>query len=377
MNDRIRHIDGLRGVAVLGVVLYHCGLHDAALANARGPLAFALRQGCHGVDLFFVLSGFCLSYPVLSRLHGSGLASFKIAGYAARRVVRIVPPYYAAILAFVALGAVLLALRVPFPDSMAPQALSAGGILKQMLFLDRDRIFLNGSFWTLAIEFRWYFLFPLMLALWIRFPKAFWALAAGAFIVSGATGVDNEDLFFLPFFMLGIVAAQLYVRAARLPRWALPGAALVLAAACLGSANGGWKNVESGPFWGVAMFALVVLVGATPALRAIASARWLVALGAASYGIYLIHEPVAALIERSAVPSIGSVAAYLLAFSSVMAIGFAFSYLAERPFVKSRVRDGLIAKIEPEAASMLARLELPGIVDFHHDTARPAQELVA
>lgn len=378
MNDRIRHIDGLRGVAVLGVVLYHCGLHDPALWRASGPVVFLLRQGCHGVDLFFVLSGFCLSYPVLARLHASGRVPFRISAYAARRIVRIIPPYYAAILTFAIMCAILLALRAPLPTGSAPQALSALGILNQMLFLDRERAFLNGSFWTLAIEFRWYFAFPIVLWLWIRFPKVFWTLGVCALVAAGATSVHNLDLFYLPFFMLGIVAAQLHVQAFRPPVWVFAGGAAAFVVGLLGSAHGGWNNVESGPFWGLAMFSLVVIAGATPALRAVLSARWIVAVGGVSYGMYLVHEPLIALIERSAVPSGGAVLPFVLAFGGAVAAGFAFSYVAERPFHKSRLRDRIIAKIEPEAASILARLELPSVVEFHRTGAtRQPAELVA
>src|SRR5579872_2838914 len=79
---RLAYIDVLRAVAVLMVVTLHAGI---------------LPWGYLGVDLFFILSGFCLSYPTLAKLHRDGATSFDLRAFAARRLVRIVPPYYAAI----------------------------------------------------------------------------------------------------------------------------------------------------------------------------------------------------------------------------------------------------------------------------------------
>lgn len=378
MNERIRYVDGLRGIAVLAVVLYHGGLHNLAMrAGVQTPLLFLLRQGCHGVDLFFVLSGFCLSYPLLARVHTVGRATFNVPAYAARRVVRIVPPYYAAIVLLVVLGYAMAALHVPLRDAMADAGLSLRAIVNQLLFLDRDRVFLNGSFWTLAIEFRWYFVFPLLLWLWIRFPKAFAGVAVAAFIAAGATRIDSDDMFYLPFFMLGIVAAELHVRSIKLPRWAFPGAALSLAAAVAGSAHAGWNNAESGPFWGIAMFSAVVIIGAKPFLRRAVSSNWLVAVGATSYGIYLIHEPIVALIERTAVPRVGGDAAFALAVIGALAAGMLFSYVAERPFLASPLRHTLITALEPAVGAFLVRLGVADAMNLRRSAPAKTEELVA
>ncbi|HKU67801.1 MAG TPA: acyltransferase, partial [Candidatus Baltobacteraceae bacterium] len=171
-EHRIAYIDGLRAVAVLLVVSHHVMLHSPAL-HVPVPflsVAHALLEGSHGVDLFFVLSGFCLSYPLLARLRGEQTATFDVVRYFAKRIVRIVPPYYAAV-------AVLLLL----PGTRL--GASALDVVKQLLFLDWHTSFLNGSFWTLCVEFRWYFFFPIALALWIRRPRAFWAIASGSVIL--------------------------------------------------------------------------------------------------------------------------------------------------------------------------------------------------
>lgn len=372
--NRIAYIDGLRGVAVLAVVLFHAGVHNRALNEAANtPLAFLLRQGCHGVDLFFILSGFCLAYPWLTRVYAGGRTRFSVSSFAAKRIVRILPPYYAAITVFTVLGAALLLLHIPLPEPIAREALSVTGILKQALFLDADRQFLDASFWTLAIEFRWYFLFPVLLWVWVCYPRAFAAIAVVA-LIGGATRIQSTDLFFLPFFMLGIVAAELHARRIPLLRFAVPCAIAALAAAAASTASGGWYFIEKGPLWGIAMFCIVVAAGATPPLRRLLSAKLLVRIGTLSYGIYLIHEPVVALIERSASESVGPAAAFALAVAGAMVAGVAFSIIAEQPFVHSALREKLTGSIHPVVKGIFARL---GMSDTFELRPAPAAEALA
>lgn len=372
MKERLSHIDGLRGIAVFSVVLFHAGVHNSALRGAgQTPLAFILRQGCHGVDLFFILSGFCLAYPALARVRTKGAAAFNVSGFAARRIVRIVPPYYAAIAAFAILGGALLLSHVPLPEPMAREALSPGGIVKQALFLDGDRKFLDASFWTLAIEFRWYFMFPVLLWIWVHFPKAFGAIAVAA-MVAGATRIQNVDLFFLPFFMLGVVAAELHARGLALPALAIPAAILSTIVAGASTAGNGWYFIENGPFWGVAMFCLVVAAGSTPLFRRLLSSRLLVFLGTVSYGVYLVHEPVVALIERAASSHMGGALSYGAAVAGALAVGTMFSIVAERPFVSSALRDRIVAHLEPAVRLVFARLGTRDAMELRRPQTREA-----
>src|SRR5215469_8375561 len=95
-GNRIRYIDGLRAVAVLSVVLYHA----AGRQSANWPywLHWSVLQGAHGVDLFFVLSGFCLSYPTIAAIAAGKHVTFSVDSFLSKRLIRIVPPYYASIL---------------------------------------------------------------------------------------------------------------------------------------------------------------------------------------------------------------------------------------------------------------------------------------
>lgn len=342
MTKRIAHIDGLRASAALSVVLFHGAVHVAARPEPGSLIGTVLRAGAHGVDLFFVLSGFCLAYPYLERRHQTAELHFSVSQFAARRLVRILPPYYAAIALLFMLALSLIHAQVPFPQSMDAASIQPVEVVKQMVFSGHR--FLASPFWTLAIEFRWYFLFPIVLWIWTRSRLLFALIGVLALITSGGR-LHSYDLFFLPIFMLGIVAADLYVRDSIAARLAAPALPLLLAVSVASTIHDGWYFVDRGPLWGITMFCLVVAVGTSPAARSILSHTWMKILGAASYSIYLIHEPIIEISERGFRVLHNPVAEVTCGFCVAVFAGLVFSYVAERPFVEKPLKEFLVTRI--------------------------------
>jgi peptidoglycan/LPS O-acetylase OafA/YrhL len=113
-GDRYPLLDVFRGVACLMVVLHHAGFAVACDAPKGSDFDSVLRRAVveafwrmnQGVPLFFVISGYCIAASVAAaRLRGAGAGRFL-----ARRAWRIYPPYWAALLGFVAVVAGLDAL---------------------------------------------------------------------------------------------------------------------------------------------------------------------------------------------------------------------------------------------------------------------------
>ena len=156
----IQALDGVRGLACLGVVLFHLNLWTL-FGHVWFPYidnwgaffsSFALI-GESGVLLFFVLSGFLLFLPFAhSMLFDSDWPSLR--RFYIRRVFRIMPGYY------VALFLMLLYL--------SPIYLQADHRSQLWLFItfrmDLPQTYqqLDTPFWTLAIEFQFYMLLPLI-----------------------------------------------------------------------------------------------------------------------------------------------------------------------------------------------------------------------
>jgi peptidoglycan/LPS O-acetylase OafA/YrhL len=370
LGRRIHYVDGLRAVAVLGVVADHSAKWDVSLG--QGALQHFFSEGAHGVDLFFVLSGFCLSYPLLRQLHLRGSAAFDIAGYMARRIVRILPPYYFAIAVLGLLLVALPHLGVSVPPTFSMSRIGWLDVGKQAIFADRRPVFVNPSFWTLAIEWRWYFLFPLALVLWTRSWRAFVFVAIACGVVVALTRVGGFDLPVLPAFLLGIVAAEIELVQPTVGRIAALLCILSIGIAVLLEPHyvlGFYLQQQPG--WQLAAFFFVLAAGAIPWLRALLSVRPLVWIGIASYSIYLVHEPIIATIEQ-ATPMNGLEAAAL-----GVASGAAFWLVFERPFMMRGLKGRLVAFLAPKLEAAMAFVGIPPRIDLHRaapQAAPPARQ---
>jgi peptidoglycan/LPS O-acetylase OafA/YrhL len=369
-RPRIDYIDGLRALAVLTVLVSHIALHAP---NLKGGPYHAVMEGAHGVDLFFVLSGFCLAYPTLVKWREGKSTAFHLSDFASKRIVRIVPPFYLATLAL--LAAALVArfagqsrlLNIPSP----------GDLVRSLLFLDGHVHLLNGSFWTLMVEFRWYFLFPFLLVVWLKSPRAFCAIGVASAVLYAFTRARGLDLGTLPGFMFGIVAADVAIGghcgerfgvAAR--RFALP-LAIVCALggivsethALIPGFDGSdvlWAYQPTIVGWQSAMFFFVVAAGSLPWLRNLLSARAFIATGVASYAIYLVHEPIVDAI----VHTVPGPAGFGIAATAALAAGFGFWAIAERPFTTGTLRRPLLEITRRVASPCFAFIGIPATLSL-------------
>ena len=132
----IRALDGLRGLAVLLVLLSHMSLHGI---NLIATLDFS-GIGKAGVYLFFALSAFLLTWQALQLEHKAIRSSRYWLGYAVRRVVRIYPLYLVALIISLALFA--------SGQNINPKITSLGQLLKHLALLDGQHIF-----WAIPVEF--------------------------------------------------------------------------------------------------------------------------------------------------------------------------------------------------------------------------------
>ncbi len=143
---RSRHLpalDGLRAVAVGGVILFHWGL-----------LPFAI--GSLGVSLFFVISGFLITHLLLAEHEGAG--SVSLGRFYARRALRIFPAYYV----FLAVAFALMTMRGT-PPSVRLVWSSLLYVTDYVQAFGFDRRTLASHAWSLAIEEQFYLLWPVAL----------------------------------------------------------------------------------------------------------------------------------------------------------------------------------------------------------------------
>jgi peptidoglycan/LPS O-acetylase OafA/YrhL len=181
LKGRIPELDGLRGIAIAMVLVYHFFL-NAPIITPGTPLAYILATGrlaWSGVDLFFVLSGFLIGGILLDERGSSNY--FRV--FYTRRFFRIVPAY-ALNLALVFAFSVLL--RLGFAKSFAWAMDNKIPWLPYLFFLQNfwmaawtiPGVYGLGATWSLAVEEQFYLTLPLLIRLLDR-RRLIRALVAG------------------------------------------------------------------------------------------------------------------------------------------------------------------------------------------------------
>jgi peptidoglycan/LPS O-acetylase OafA/YrhL len=201
-------IEGLRGIAVLLVVLYHAG----TLSNS----SLQIPGGFIGVDLFFVISGFLITGLLIRERERTGKVSFS--RFYARRVRRILPAAAVVLLVTLVIAYQLVALssRSAVMEDGASSAISIANIRFAMTtdyFNPTNNSFSPFlHFWSLGVEEQFYFVWPALLALvaWRR-PRVGAALALTVVLVASfvASVVVTQSTPATAFYMLPTRAWQL------------------------------------------------------------------------------------------------------------------------------------------------------------------------
>jgi peptidoglycan/LPS O-acetylase OafA/YrhL len=345
-------LDGVRGLAALGVVVFHVWLYrDNRHHGARHALLDHLLFSANvGLIAFFVLSGFLLYRPYARAAVGRGPAP-RATDYARRRIARIVPAYYAC-----GLGCFVLYSTVG-PDSILPSAreLPAFAVFAQNYSLS-TLMQLNPVLWTLSVEAAFYVALPLIaFAARGRVPVLLALVVAGiGFNLLDQTVFDSEIPgktlpAYIGVFAIGMLAA-LAVERRNKPLTPSVSAMCMLLGAAMVILRAAWTEspVLVDPLTRAALlaplsavgFGLMIAAAAEGLGTAVAWLHWrpLAYAGLVSYGLYLWHVPVILVLdERGALP-----VALLPRLAMVLAITLAIATvswrLIERPALRGRTR---------------------------------------
>jgi len=341
MTQHFHNVQALRGVACLLVVLGHLGIWDNAFVGGTPGVREFGYVGFTGVDLFFVLSGFIIT-ATNRRSLGRPNA---VPGYLFRRLWRIYPTYWAALGLTAAAGWAAFGSK-PFEAISDPEL---PGWLA-LTPLDRHNPII-GQAWTLTYEVMFYLAFGALLCLPPRAAAAglaAWGVGVAAALVAPVPTHPWAALPVSPFvfeFLGGCAVAWLAGRGVR--GWAgtalVAGLAWATAGAVLvahGSENYGGamsghrlRVLVFGPAAVLIVYAVVSAEGRWP--RRVPG--WLLRTGDASYSLYLTHTAtlVAALFVGMKVPHtrLAHLIGLLTVLAAVLAVGFVFYALVERPLL--------------------------------------------
>jgi peptidoglycan/LPS O-acetylase OafA/YrhL len=292
-------VDGLRSLAVTGVVLFHAGL-------------LALPGGYVGVDVFFVISGYLITRQVVM---GVETSTFSFSEFYLRRVRRLLPAALVTVAATLAFALIVLSpVRVA---EIAKSAAAAAASVSNFFFWQESGYWDAASgaqpllhTWSLSVEEQFYLLWPLVIFLLLRrakkavLPILLAVIVVSVVVTTWMTTSDPDAAFYLtPFrtyeFAIGAVCVWLerMTRSRRIggtvPRTAAWVAGIGLIVFAMLTFD---ENAVSFPSW-IALVpavgtALVILADRPRRLDAVLNNPFMLYVGLRSYSIYLIHWPV-------------------------------------------------------------------------------------
>jgi peptidoglycan/LPS O-acetylase OafA/YrhL len=335
---RYAFVDALRGVASLGVVLYH--VYTKNLVPMSGyqlpePLHAIGSNGNLGVYIFFVISGFVIAQSI----RGSPITPRFVGWFALRRSLRLDPPYWATIAAMIVLSYVSgrvqrdhAPLPLPTWDAVVAHLFYLQGLLGYPQIV--------GVFWTLCYEFQfyltlvvlagvWQWLRPTLRTRWVVFGPLW---VASLWCVTRSPEPTGEALFVYgwPYFFLGV--AVNWVHSGDEPPHVLAivaaGAAALLPFAPLKA--GVALVTAAGIFW----------VSVSDKLTSLTLGRALQYLGRISYSLYLVHMLVGTPLVRFGLRHSGpvgfasAVALTCLGVAASVAAAHVMYVVVERPAVR-------------------------------------------
>jgi exopolysaccharide production protein ExoZ len=262
----------LRGVAAILVVLYHI----AKKGVVAGDYPFNLFEfGQFGVEIFFIISGFIMSYVTAGKdLH---IPSFMV-----RRAVRILPMYW--LFSTVALGAFILVPGLAFTHTELPPGL----VSSYLLIPDPRHSLLLMVGWTLSYELLFYLVFALAAGMRGRPVAAVLAVLWGlSFVVPQTFYMQFIFNDFWAEFLVGTLLFKMMDKKAALFAVGIGALALFLIFDHYGLPE------RRSVYFGLPAVAVVSVVlgleGSIGKLRSVSVVPALKFLGDASYSVYLSH----------------------------------------------------------------------------------------
>ena len=292
-------IDGLRCIAVMMVILFH-----AEFTWIVG--------GYVGVDIFFVISGYLISYGLItSKDHSLGR-------FYSRRIRRLFPSLLATV-AVTAVAALLIMNSVDFKRAGLDSIFAIFSLSNIGFWLESGYWDVESKYkpllhtWSLSVEEQFYLLWPALTWLSLRFGRTFWTLVILFIMLGGLllsqlyVATDSAAVFYLtPFrmyqFGIGTILAILTVQSKRAAL--IQSAPLKYVAFTLGLIlifvpaylyDGSDKYI--GALASVPCFGTIFIIasGQPRGLSVLLSNRVSVFTGRISYSLYLVHWPVFAL----------------------------------------------------------------------------------
>jgi peptidoglycan/LPS O-acetylase OafA/YrhL len=351
-SERLGWLDGVRALAALFVVVHHAWIMTVGgYPGNNGPwFTDWMVFGHLAVTVFIVVSGFSLGLsPARHAL------SFKGGGWSflQRRFWRIVPPYWAAL----AFATILIGLQIIEPATPGNYGWRDFTIYAALLQDAFGNVSPNGAFWSIAVEWHIYFLFPLVVIGWRRWGV--WPVLTvvaslvvgqhlmGALVPAVALFDRFTPVYFILFVAGGTAAVLAHrARCAGICLWAgaslIAGAILVLGLVDSSITTDWYFWIDLIVGLGTAALFVALSQGRLAWLARALSLSWLARIGEFAYSLYLVHAPILAMLTTFVVQTLRlepmTELWLLLGLGVPASLGGAYVFFlaCERPFLAVR-----------------------------------------
>ncbi|WP_170175433.1 acyltransferase family protein [Glycocaulis alkaliphilus] len=292
--DYIQSLDGFRSIAILLVIVFH--INESYIPS-----------GFIGVDIFFSISGYIITYGLVKLHAGNGIDLIE---FYRRRIARLTPA-----VVFVVITTLIVSSFV-YPSARLSEFAQTGFFA--VLWASNIFLFLNSGYfdtvsqgnmflhtWSLSVEEQFYIFWPLILIAWAKLRFSIYFILslfiASLFGAAYLSHLDSSAAFYLMparmfQFIAGALVAIAHIKRIDVginPVWV---AAAMFTGLCFVFFAAAFANGEHYNFW---IAALAPTIGSALILGAIRSpaADWLSSpvlrfVGLRAYSLYLVHWPV-------------------------------------------------------------------------------------
>lgn len=317
-SKNISSVEMMRGIAAFMVAYFHIARGNPRFLSETNPVFRIGAHGWAGVEIFFVISGFIITYAMIN----GGYTITRIHRFIAKRLIRLEPPYIVSIIMVLVL--MYVSTLSPYYRG-APFHLDWGNVLGHLGYVNAftGEPWLQDVYWSLAIEFEFYIGLALLFPLLVNNNKIISTIAMAGLLAMSFIPTGLAHVFvYLPFFCMGIFYSMfLNGRINKLIFTIMFTAAVVL---CY--FRHGWLLTSFG----------IVTIGAFAFLKVVP--KPLAWLGKVSYSLYLLHIPIGGrMINISEVLVKGENIRSLIVFGVLavcLLLSWVFYKVVEKPFQK-------------------------------------------
>lgn len=298
--NKLLYLEISRGIAALLVVFHHASLGSVHFLDNKIFSSF-FGFGHHGVDFFFVLSGFIIYY--IHSKDSNDIDSIK--KYFIKRVIRIYPMFL--LISTVLLGAYLL-----FPSMSAGErenALTFSRVVYSFLLLPSEAKPILSVSWTLIHEMFFYIVFIILIinkkfalylfSVWAILIVFYNLFFEGTFPFSFYLSSHNIE------FLLGIIVAYVYLNYSnRMDMYCKYFLLIGFVGFFLNGMNTNYGYIDMGSFSSIFVYGIsssLIIYGLVSLKNPIKRSylfRTFLLIGSASYVIYIVHNPLLSLLFR-------------------------------------------------------------------------------